>query len=227
MNQNVNESEQLTLFAGASPANHSATPENGQGETTSVTSGRRCFELYGRHSPLSSLVKTLLESSAWTAGIYSKKYSLIWRVKGTSFNRLLFQLYLLERRTDEIEFGLLPTAKAQNANSPAEHGQGGRDLQTTLAMLPTPNARDWKGPSGYKEQHCLPKEIGRILGTPTSRDWEDVGNMENVPENGLVGRQIGKLTGTKLRLQPAMCEWMMGFPLNWTSLEQETTEQPG
>jgi len=33
--------------------------------------------------------------------------------------------------------------------------------------------------------------------------------------------QIGQKTG--LRLQPSFVEWMMGFPLNWTSLEQETT----
>lgn len=32
-----------------------------------------------------------------------------------------------------------------------------------------------------------------LLGTPTSRDWRDTGNMENVPVNGLLGRQIAML----------------------------------
>jgi len=46
--------------------------------------------------------------------------------------------------------------------------------------------------------------------------------MENVPQNGLLGRQVGANPGMKL--QPAFVEWMMGFPEGWTSLEQETTE---
>ena len=28
----------------------------------------------------------------------------------------------------------------------------------------------------------------------------------------------GQMTGVKLRLQPAMTEWMMGFPAGWTEL---------
>lgn len=31
---------------------------------------------------------------------------------------------------------------------------------------------------------------------------------------------IGANTGTKLRLEPAMCEWMMGFPEGWTELTE-------
>jgi len=84
---------------------------------------------------------------------------------------------------------MLPTPKVQNANSPGVHGRGGKDLQTTLA----------------------------ILGTPTTRDWKDTGDMTNVPENGLMGRQVGKRTG--LRLQPAFALWMMGYRADWCDLE--------
>jgi hypothetical protein len=29
-----------------------------------------------------------------------------------------------------------------------------------------------------------------MWGTPTARDWKDTGDMTNVPENGLLGRQV-------------------------------------
>ena len=35
---------------------------------------------------------------------------------------------------------MFPTPKAQNANSPGEHGQGGMDLQTHVQLFPTPRA---------------------------------------------------------------------------------------
>ena len=47
----------------ASLASPSARQESERERTTTATSGRRCYERYGRYSPLGSLVKTLLESS--------------------------------------------------------------------------------------------------------------------------------------------------------------------
>jgi len=41
--------------------------------------------------------------------------------------------------------------------------------------------------------------------------------------------QTGQGTGKKLRLQPAMTEWMMGFPENWVTLPlalQDGVEKP-
>ena len=61
----------------------------------------------------------------------------------------------------------------------------------------------------------LPTQIA-MLPTPTGRDYKDVGNLNNIPENALLGRKIGKSLG--LKLQPAFVEWMMGFPLGWTDL---------
>jgi hypothetical protein len=48
-------------------------------------------------------------------------------------------------------------------------------------------------------------------------DYKDCGNMENVPVNALLGRELGKNHG--LKLQPAFAEWMMGFPEGWTALD--------
>lgn len=70
---------------------------------------------------------------------------------------------------------LLPTPKAQNANSPGVHGQGRMDLQTKLAMLPTPQTSDHitkKTSKSWKEKgavnFCLsnPEILNQMLPTP-------------------------------------------------------------
>ena len=49
--------------------------------------------------------------------------------------------------------------------------------------------------------------------TPTARDWKDVGDLSNVPENGLLGRVYKNLTGVDL--PPQMSAWLMGVPAEW------------
>lgn len=99
-----------------------------------------------------------------------------------------------KRKMQAALASLIPTPKAQNANSPGEHGRGGKDLQTFLSLAPTPTARDYK----------------------------DTGNMENVEENHLLGRTPGKKHG--LRLQPAFALWMMGYPEDWCDFPEASEE---
>lgn len=118
-----------------SPASLFLMLGNGEGEKTSVTSGRRCSALLTKSGPLGSLVKTLLESPRWS----KEGYSLKWEARGlysrriTSFtdtnstnplplnesaeilnvqdiasSRCLFRLRLLERPTGETESSSLP-----------------------------------------------------------------------------------------------------------------------
>ena len=51
--------------------------------------------------------------------------------------------------------------------------------------------------------------------TPTSRDWKDTGNINNVPENGLLGRVYRHTFGENLR--PEFSEYLMGLPLGHTA----------
>jgi len=119
-----------------------------------------------------------------------------------------------------------------------------------LSMLPTPATRDYKGANspehlakerGHHDQ--LPNAIA-MLRTPAAnepgvkagrlrtKDGEPakIGERAYDAETGR-NAQVGlsqqiAMDGTNpgLRLQPAFVEWMQSFPLNWTSLEQETTE---
>lgn len=114
-----------------SHANPSPSLVEERERTITATSGLRCFERYGRYTPLGSLVKTLLESRRWWSPakslrweaqtIFSKRITYTERKadspstksvqtskpKDIPSNRLLFQLAVSERPTEGIEYGLL------------------------------------------------------------------------------------------------------------------------
>ncbi len=81
---------------------------------------------------------------------------------------------------------LLPTPRVTDANGPGQHGDGGPDLRTTIAMLlPTPQARDGDSASGsmsVKTAHRRHHEQGKrnlddaiaLLPTPAARDHKGV-----------------------------------------------------
>jgi len=71
----------LTSLLEDSHASRSAAQEEGKERAMTATSGRKCFERYGRFSPLGSLVKTLAESSAW----YNPAVRLSWGGQGSLF----------------------------------------------------------------------------------------------------------------------------------------------
>lgn len=114
-----------------SHANPSPSLVEERERTITATSGLRCFERYGRYTPLGSLVKTLLESRRWWSPaksltwdaqtIFSKRITYTERKadspstksvqtskpKDIPSNRLLFQLVPSEHPTEGIEYGLL------------------------------------------------------------------------------------------------------------------------
>lgn len=114
-----------------SHANPSPSLAEERERTITATSGLRCFERYGRYTPLGSLVKTLLESRRWWSPakslrwdaqtIFSKRITYIEKKadshstksaqtskpKDIPSNRLLFQLVPSEHHTEETVFGLL------------------------------------------------------------------------------------------------------------------------
>ena len=114
-----------------SPANLSPSLAEERERTITATSDHRCFEQYGRYTPLGSLVKTLLASRRWWSPakslrwdaqtIFSKRITYTERKadspstksvqtskpKDIPSNRLLFQLVPSEHHTEGIESGLL------------------------------------------------------------------------------------------------------------------------
>lgn len=172
--------------------------------TITATSGLRCFERYGRYTPLGSLVKTLLESRRWWSPakslrwdaqtIFSKRITYIEKKadshltksvqtskpKDIPSNRLLFQLVPSEHRTEETEFGLLPTVQTQGLK---QCNKKGKTEFVPLDLLPTPNAMDIahkdmeinergrRNPKRGKTDHSLGLEdmaVAKLLPTPCS-----------------------------------------------------------
>lgn len=146
-----------------SPANLSPSLAEERERTITATSGHRCFERYGRFTPLGSLVKTLMESRRWWSPakslrwdaqtIFSKRITYTERKadspstksvqtskpKDIPSNRLLFQLVPSEHHTEETEFGLLPTVQTQGLK---QCNKKGKTEFVPLDLLPTPNAMD-------------------------------------------------------------------------------------
>lgn len=243
MKENETPSDQLTLFAEVFLVSRFQQQESETEQAMIATYGRKCLESFEKLNQPGLLEKTLLVSCRWTAGLYSSRYALRWKMKATPYKRLYFQLFPSERRTEETEFGLLRTPTAAEAKDQSCSSQVyiQDQLKAASSLLLTPGVvMHEEHPDSYKKRTqeknynrgnewtsmaAQVRYMDTLLGTPTSRDWKDTGDLANVPTNGLLGRQIGKTTGMKLRLQPAMTEWMMGFPLNWTSMETETIEQ--
>ena len=97
--------EQLTLFPVDSHVSRSALPGSTEARTMTVTSGRRCYELYGIYARPGSLVKMCLESSIW----HSTRCLLTWKMQATKGRHLLFRLVASMPRTNGTESVLWPT----------------------------------------------------------------------------------------------------------------------
>ena len=114
------------------PASRSVTPGSGEARTMTAISGRKCSESYKRQGQLGSLVRMLLESSAW----HSTKCVLTWKSVDTKSSRSLFQLAVSMPRTEETEYGLLRGGGGDVADS-KDTKRRARQLGETLATIGT------------------------------------------------------------------------------------------
>lgn len=240
--------EQLTLFPVDSPASRSALPGSGEARKMTATSGRKCSELSKSCGPLGSLVKMLLESSAWR----STRCYLTWKASATPARRLLFRLAPSMPRTDAIDAPLWPTVRSHetgdyqyskgNHEKPVLTLTGAAKVWCTTpttchnarssqfsagrtptpaeyaAMWPTPTARDYKGANSMehltrrngKKNHTeqLPNAV-MLLTTPCAADAKGSTGGNN---------HRSLRTDVQGQLNPDWVEWLMGFPIGWTSL---------
>ena len=145
------------------PASLFLAPDSERERKMTATSGRKCYERYGRFSPIGLLVKTLLESSQWynpavklrwdvknlcserltekeyciSRNTSSKQCVTTLNVKDIPSNRLLFRLVPSERRTEETVSSLLPTVQTQGLKVCNENG---KTTFYPVGLLPTPRA---------------------------------------------------------------------------------------
>lgn len=233
---------QLTFFPVDSHANRSALPENKKETKTHALYGRKCLESLKRFNRASLLAKMYLESSVWKMANPLSRYALHWKVKATKSNRMYCQLVPLERYTSDSEFSLwlTPTASdATKSNAKKENlhvtksgtvrlrnkkgGSSNVGLSNQVRFIPTPRAN---GQEGYKtrvarkshnqaltyleswvEFYPTPQASDTKAGKPGMKMQKMLGNCPQVRNSG---------NGT---LNPNWVEWLMGFPIGWSELE--------
>lgn len=215
-----------------SHANPSPSLVEERERTITATSGRRCFERYGRYTPLGSLVKTLLESRRWWSPakslrwdaqtIFSKRITYIEKKadshstksvqtskpKDIPSNRLLFQLAVSERHTEEIESGLLPTPNAMDIphkdmeinergrrnpkKGKTDHSLGLEDM-AVAKLLPTPCSIEATkftktiNPNSQMGQGLTALAVNGLFPTPTAMEIKHSNSVKGLKEKGAKG----------------------------------------
>lgn len=111
--------DQLTLFAGDSPANHGPLQAQEAAQRMTVTSGQKCAALLPsqiRSGSLQKMSRALMTTNSWA----STECSLTWQVSATTQRRLKFRLVPSISPINGVDCGLWATAVAQPANGTPE-----------------------------------------------------------------------------------------------------------
>ena len=165
-----------------SHANRSQQPGSEKAQKMTAISGQKCCEQYAKFAPAGSWARTFSELLIGTEEWYSNKCTLIWKLKGTRFRRLYFQLAVSAPPTDETARGLLPMllktpgamdARAENLKKKEQRfGNSGtlaQELQTGFiykrGLLPTVQTQ------GLNENGKTVFMPLGLLPSPTSTDW--------------------------------------------------------
>jgi DNA (cytosine-5)-methyltransferase 1 len=159
-------------------ANHSALQEKESPVMISETGGLIPFALLGKYNPdLYSLKMSKDCSVQWikpkqTLFFTSELFSKTWPKAGIMQDGMCYQHPSAEHRINENEYGLWPTPTVNgNYNRKGLSKTSGDGLATAVKKFATPNARNWKGPTGPNWNHeTLPDQLGGQL-NPNWVDW--------------------------------------------------------
>lgn len=214
---------QLSLFGReAVHVSHSARPGSKRDKPTTDTCGPTSpgsSASVALQSSLENRLRRQLDS------VGSTKYAQTWKVKVTPSGRRYLAHTVSARRISASGCtGWLTPCKQDGPNGGPSQGVDRLPGAVATAGWMTPRTPTG-GPSSNMNpahMHKLEEEV-TLCGwaMPTGRDYKDgASNLENVPINGLLGRQVSLSrapTGNKggYRLNPHFSRWLMGFPPAW------------
>src|SRR5690348_2216444 len=207
---------ELTLFQEDSHANLIRSQVKEKGKTMTDTSGLKCLEQLEKFSHVGSWPKTFSALLIGRGDWYSTKCELTWKLKGTLFSRMFFQLVPSMLHTEEIGYGLLLTPTVTERWCKKE---------TEIIMTKNGTVRR-KYKNGKTSSLGLSSQLERMLPTPRSRAAggncsRDRGKANL--EDSLA--KIGVSDSITSQLNPRFVAEMMGFPPNWTELPFQNGEQ--
>jgi hypothetical protein len=196
--------EQLSLWTSSAAdthANRSAPQANDEAQTTHDTFGHGYETPLAHYDPDTQSWKTSGAISLW--GEQPSLESL--PKSGMTRNGVLYQQPEWERPIDEIASSLWPTPRVSGSGQQIElvrerlrKGQKYNSrLEEAVAMWPTPTYGKLAGGTGGMQQI----EAKYLAGEITSEE------------------RRAMRSGNGGKLNPMWVEWLMGFPIGWTDLE--------
>lgn len=202
-----------------SHASRSPSPGSKEARKMTVSSGRACSRLLPQSSPLGSLVKMLLVSSAWNSTVCC----LTWKAKATPHFRLLFQLAPSMPSTGGIASGLWQTPVADDSAEREKgkfNSRGEPKLLAQVKLWPTVKASDVEKCAGaHRGKADTLTSAVKLFPTPTRSDYR--GPNLNPAKQGQAepasGHALPAIVGGQLN--PLWVEWLMGYPPGWTELK--------
>ncbi len=205
----------LTFLPEDSPASHTASPENEKGKKMNATCGPKCLEQLEKFNHVGLWAKTFSALLIGMEGWYSMRCKLTWKLRGTKYGRMYFQLAPSTLPTDEIGFGLLPTPAAQEGfnsgtGEPYVTGTG------TVRMKNKDGSSSRLGLEGVMKSGLLP--------TPTASSDPKGGctRKDSNRQNDTLAHAMHAYTngqpGTSSQLSHQFVLEMMGFPTNYLDI---------
>jgi len=214
--------EKSTSLPEAFLANHTAAQESEKERKTNAICGPKCLEQLGRFNQIGLWEKTFSALLIGMEGWYSKKCKLTWKLKGTKYKRMYFQLAPSTLPTEEIEsvLWLISPTSVQIERKEIWKKKTEKQFQNqsrksffnnkTISLLDSVKYAQLK----------------KMLPTPTYQNYKGSEKRETLIKRGRIGKngngsnlvqtfsQIGKTS----QLNPLFVMEMMGFPPNWTEL---------
>jgi hypothetical protein len=191
---------QLTLFAEAFPVSRIRPLVDDWQAPTSGTCGVSSSEQFAVLDRGGSWRKTSRDSSQVNLDGSLDEFCETWPRAGMTRNGIVFQRSPSVPLTVGTEFGSWPTPRNCTAMAAAF------TENTVLAKFPN------------LETVVARRELWK---SPAAADTRDRGNMSNpaIQRRALLGKQIMLSMQAGGALNPPWVEWLMGYPLGWTALE--------
>ena len=191
---NEQDLEQLTLFQEDSPASLFPWLESKKVKGTTVISGLKCSELSENLARVGSSVRTYLESCVLPLPTLSRT----WSVKAITSQCLILKLRLSALRTEGE--GSSSSALWKTPDAHADRGAVSAEKYVERAEKGLPLTLNYQVAYGTPDP-------SKLWPTPAARDCKGANSMEHLETEGG-------------QLNPDWVEWLMGFPVGWTSLTE-------
>lgn len=236
--------EQLTLFPADSPASHFPWLESKRDGMMTATCGLKCSELSPSLRRVGWSVRTYLASCALPLPTLCRT----WSARAITSSCLILKLRLSERRTGGSASRLWATATVNgNYQRPDCGDKAGMGLATAVRLWQTPTVEDAANRAFRTNSRGEPKLSGQVKLFPMPRASDakgsglagsasaehdfNKGNLKGYVMFPTPRAQCARGTGPSRvgnkadlqtvaggQLNPDWVEWLMGFPVGWTSL---------